>query len=174
MKQLQLEELNRLSLETYKKKPKKKILVILENVRSGHNIGAVFRTADAFLIEKIILTGITPTPPHPEIQKTALGATETVEWEYHKDTLAYLKGIKQQGYLIVAVEQTDCSKTLPEIKAEPEGWALIFGHEVTGVSPAALDICDLAIEIPQYGTKHSLNISVAAGIVLYTLTHIPK
>jgi 23S rRNA (guanosine2251-2'-O)-methyltransferase len=174
MKQLQLEQLNRLSLEAYKKQPKKKIWVILENVRSGHNIGSIFRTADAFLIEKLILTGITPIPPHPEIQKTALGATETVEWEYHKDTLKCLQELKRQGYSIVAVEQTDCSKTLPEVKTQPQKWALIFGHEVTGVSPAALELCDLAIEIPQYGTKHSLNLSVAAGIVLYTLTHIPN
>ncbi|MCS6904599.1 MAG: RNA methyltransferase [Bacteroidia bacterium] len=172
MKQLQLEELGRLSVEEYKKQPKKEIVVILENVRSGHNVGTVFRTADAFLIEKIILTGFTPIPPHVEIQKTALGATEAVAWEYHADILAYIESIKQQGYIIIAVEQTDRSILLPTIKTPPKKWALIFGHEVTGISQATLEVCDFAIEIPQYGTKHSLNISVAAGIVLYTLTHL--
>ena len=168
MKKLKLEELERISTKEFKIANKIPVCLVLENVRSLHNVGSAFRTADAFRIEKIWLTGITGTPPHREINKTALGATESVDWEYanQKTLLEYLKN---DGYRIAVVEQTDQSIALHQFTPKPmEKFALIFGNEVDGISQEMLDQADLALEIPQFGTKHSLNISVCLGIVVWT------
>jgi tRNA G18 (ribose-2'-O)-methylase SpoU len=143
-------------------------MVILNNVRSLNNIGSVFRTCDAFLIEGILLCGITASPPHREISKTALGATESVQWQYFENTIEAVKWLRNQGYLIFAVEQTFHSCPLHEFTiSSEEKYALIFGHEIKGVEQEVIDLCDGVIEIPQHGTKHSLNIAVSAGIVLW-------
>ncbi len=155
----------------YKKASKLPVVVVLDNVRSTHNVGSVFRTADAFRIGKIILCGITATPPHKDIHKTALGATESVEWSYSESTVDAVRSLKEEGYTIVAVEQTDESVFLDDF--QPGGssrLALIFGHEVSGVQESVLPLVDSCIEIPQSGTKHSLNISVSAGIVLWDIS----
>jgi tRNA G18 (ribose-2'-O)-methylase SpoU len=168
MRKLKLEELNRLSTEDFKNASKNKIIIILDNVRSAMNVGSVFRTADAFLVEEIILTGITAQPPNREIQKTALGATETVDWRYFASTQECIEYLKEKKCKILAVEQSDSSIMLPDF--EPNGdekYALIFGNEVDGVSYDFIEQCDACIEIPQFGSKHSLNISVCAGIVIW-------
>ena len=168
MRKLKNEELERLSVEDFKKTPKKPVIVVLDNIRSLNNIGSVFRTADAFLTEKIYLCGITAQPPHRDIQKTALGATESVEWQHEKDIVNALQELKQQGYIICAIEQ--CEESIPLNRFFPEKdkkYALIFGNEVGGVSDQAIELSDMAIEIPQKGTKHSLNIAVSAGVVLW-------
>ena len=168
MKKLKLEELNRLSVDQFKETEKLPISILLDNVRSLHNVGSAFRTADAFTMEKIYLTGITGTPPHREIEKSALGATESVTWEYNEKPEAIVEQLKSSGYRIVAVEQTTESKSLQNVTFHPnEKLCLVFGNEIHGVSDAVIDLCNAAIEIPQAGTKHSLNISVCVGIVLW-------
>lgn len=169
MRKLSIEELNRISVEEFKKTSKNRISVILDNVRSLNNIGSAFRTSDAFLIEKIFLCGISATPPHKDIQKTALGATDSVDWEYYNDTLTIVRKLKEKGYRIYAAEQTDNSTQLSECIFPDQPLAVIFGHEVRGVDQAVINECDESIEIPQYGTKHSLNISVSVGIVLWEM-----
>ena len=161
-------ELDRLSPEEFKKEAKTPIIVILDNIRSLNNIGSVFRTSDAFLIEKIYLCGITAQPPHRDINKTALGATETVEWEHVEDTLSLVKKLQSEGAKVYAIEQVESSISLNEFEVDrKEKYALIFGNEVDGVQQEVVNQCAGSIEIPQLGTKHSLNISVSAGVVLW-------
>ena len=168
MKKLKLEELGRISASEYKVAEKLPVTIVLDNIRSLHNVGSAFRTADAFRIEKLFLTGITGTPPHREIQKTALGATDSVPWEYVKETSAVLQTLKETGYRIVIVEQTTESVLLQEFKLKnDEKYAFVFGNEINGVSEDAILNADLAIEIPQSGSKHSLNVSVCLGIVTW-------
>jgi 23S rRNA (guanosine2251-2'-O)-methyltransferase len=170
MQKLSMEALNRISVAEFKDKQKLPITVVLDNVRSMNNVGSVFRTADGFLIEQIVLCGFTPQPPHRDIQKTALGATETVNWKHAENTVDIIHELKTAGYKVYAIEQVTSSIMLNHFKIqEHEKIAVVFGNEVDGVSDEALALCDGAIEIPQLGTKHSLNISVAAGIVLWKL-----
>ena len=168
-RKLKLEELNRLSITDFKSKKKDPIVVLLDNVRSLHNVGSVFRTCDAMAVEKLYLGGITAKPPHREIQKTAIGATESVKWEYVEIAEAVVLKYKNLGYKIIAVEQTVNSKDLTKYKWNDEKTMIIFGNEVDGVQQNIIDMADLCIEIPQWGTKHSLNISVSAGIILWDL-----
>jgi 23S rRNA (guanosine2251-2'-O)-methyltransferase len=177
MRKLSMDELNRKTVDDFKESPKQKIIVILENIRSMQNVGSVFRTADAFLIESIFLTGYTPQPPHRDIHKTALGATETVAWKYFNTTSEALQSIAEKKYDVYAVEQVAESISLENTKHPPDtGTVLIFGNEVSGVEESTLKLCKGCIEIPQLGMKHSLNVSVATGIVLweYTRNHIRK
>ena len=168
MRKLKLEELGRISVEEFKEAEKIPVVVILDNVRSMHNIGSVFRTADAFRIEKIYLCGITATPPNKEIRKTALGATESVDWEYAADILELVGKLKKEKYTILSVEQVDKSQSLSIYKLDSEEkYAVIFGNEVEGVQQEVINLSDVCVEIPQAGTKHSLNVSVCAGIVLW-------
>lgn len=170
MKKLSLAELGRISVDQFKEAEKIPVTLLLDNIRSLHNVGSAFRTADAFRIEKIYLTGITGTPPHREIQKTALGATESVAWEYSESTDLVIRKLKEEGYTIVIVEQTTDSLPLQTFFAEKEKkYCLVFGNEVHGVSEEAIALGDLALEIPQSGTKHSLNISVCLGIVVWEI-----
>ena len=170
MRKLKLDELGRISVEQFKSAEKIPVCIVLDNIRSLHNVGSAFRTADAFKVEKIFLTGITGTPPHREIHKTALGATESVPWEYDPDASAAVKRLKDEGYTIVVVEQTTESISLQKFDVSPMGrYCLVFGNEVNGVSDAAISIADVALEIPQEGTKHSLNISVCLGIVVWEI-----
>ncbi|PLX11057.1 MAG: RNA methyltransferase [Marinilabiliales bacterium] len=170
MRKLKNSELNRLSINEFKKSAKTPLVVIMDNIRSLNNIGSVFRTSDAFLVEKIYLCGITAKPPHKDIQKTALGATDSVEWEYYKETLEILTELKSEGYTILSIEQTEKAIMLQDFTPKKDQkYAVIFGNEVKGVQQEAVDESDFAIEIPQYGTKHSFNISVSAGIVLWEL-----
>lgn len=171
MRKLKLEELNRLSVEAFKEAEKKPVVVVLDNIRSMHNVGAIFRTSDAFLIEKVFLCGITPKPPHREIRKTAIGAEESVEWESKSDVDALVKELKAADYEVLVLEQAEGSTSLPDFKIDPsKKYALVLGNEVDGVQQSIVDQADLALEIPQFGTKHSLNVSVAAGVALYHLT----
>lgn len=168
MKKLKLEELGRISVEEFKETDKIPVVVVLDNIRSMYNIGSVFRTADAFLIEKIYLCGITATPPNKEIRKTALGATDSIDWEYVKETSELILRLKSDGFKILSVEQTEGSKNLSGFELDPnEKYAVIFGNEVDGVQQKVINQSDLCLEIPQSGTKHSLNVSVCAGIVLW-------
>ncbi|WP_253474293.1 RNA methyltransferase [Flavobacterium sp. HSC-61S13] len=170
MRKLANSELNRINPDEFKDATKSPLILVLDDIRSLHNIGSVFRTSDAFLIEKIYLCGITATPPNKEIHKTALGATETVAWEYATDVVEVLEKLKAEGVSLQAVEQVVHSVMLNDFKIIPEQkYALVFGNEVKGVSQKAIDYCDGVIEIPQLGTKHSLNISVSAGIVVWDL-----
>jgi len=170
MRKLENNELERKSVENFKTAEKTPIIIILDDIRSLHNIGSVFRTADAFLIEKIYLCGITATPPNKEIHKTALGATETVDWEHHKSVLEVIAKVKKEGANVFAVEQVENAIFLQNFQTEAgKKYALVFGNEVYGVSQEAVALCDGCIEIPQLGTKHSLNISVSAGIVIWDL-----
>lgn len=174
MKKLKNEELNRLSPSTFKSSLKTSLVIVLDNVRSALNVGSIFRTSDAFLLEKIYLCGITAVPPHKDILKSALGATETVTWSYFEKTTDALNELKKNGFRLLAIEQAAESISLLDFKLEQEGvkpykTAIIFGHEVNGIDPEALKICDGCIEVPQYGTKHSLNIAVCAGIVVWDL-----
>lgn len=170
MQKLKNESLNRMSSEAFRASDKTPLVVVLDNVRSALNVGSVFRTADAFRIEKIILCGITASPPHKDILKTALGATQTVVWEHTASSTDALLMLKKSGYQMLAIEQTDQSISLPEFKPEPEKKiAVVFGHEVNGVDQSVLMLCDHCLEVPQFGTKHSLNIAVCAGIVLWDL-----
>ena len=170
-----MDELNRLSVNEFRRSEKTPIVVVLDNIRSMHNVGSVFRTADAFLVQGIYLCGFTPQPPHRDIHKTALGATETVAWKYFATTASAVVALREAGYTVFAVEQTEGSVQLqevcsrPGVGVDPRPLAVVFGNEVEGVGAEALAICDGAIEIPQWGMKHSLNISVAAGIVLWEL-----
>lgn len=162
------EELPRLSVEEFTEAKKSRIIVILDNVRSLNNIGSIFRTSDAFLIEKIYLCGITATPPHKDIHKTALGATETVAWEYVKNCTDVVEKLQKDGVKVVAVEQAEKAVFLNDFQPiEDTTYAFIFGNEVRGVSQKVVNQCDLVVEIPQYGTKHSLNIAVSTGVVLW-------
>jgi tRNA G18 (ribose-2'-O)-methylase SpoU len=168
MKKLETSEIQRLSVEEYQKSAKKPFVLILDNVRSLHNVGSAFRTADAFAAEKIFLCGITGTPPNREIQKTALGATESVAWQYQEKIQNVLKELKEQHYLIVSIEQTDESVLMQNFEIDThQKYAFVFGNEVFGVSPEAIALSDLSVEIPQFGTKHSLNVSVSLGIVCW-------
>ena len=168
MRKLQLEELGRLSPEEYKLHPKIPIVVVLDNLRSGMNVGSFFRTADALRVEKIVLCGITAKPPHKEILKTAIGASESVEWSHNNDVVAACEELKKKGYSLIGIEQTDSSISLGDFIPEPDKkYAIIFGNEVKGINNALLGIIDDAIEIPQYGTKHSFNVAVCGGIVLW-------
>lgn len=170
MRKLLNEELDRLSVEAFKKIDKVPLTIVLDNIRSLHNIGSVFRTADAFRLEGIYLCGITATPPHREIHKTALGATDSVSWVYREKTTEAILELKEKGYLIYSVEQTEGAILLDQVQlSEKKKYALVFGHEIRGVDQQVVDLSDHCIEIPQYGTKHSLNISVAAGIVIWEL-----
>lgn len=169
-RKLKNEELNRISIDEFKATQKTPIIIVLDNIRSLNNIGSVFRTADAFLIEAVYLCGITATPPHIEIQKTALGATETVTWKHFETTTEAIVKLKQDNYKIAAIEQTENSTMLNDFKLEPtDKIAVIFGNEVKGVEQTAIDLSDDVIEIPQYGTKHSLNISVSCGVIIWEL-----
>ena len=169
-RKLTTSELNRKSVEEFRRSEKIPVVVVLDNVRSMNNVGSIFRTADAFLMQGIYLCGYTPCPPHRDIQKTALGATETVHWEYHPNILTALAGLKQEGYKICAVEQAEGSVMLQDWRVGgQEKWALVLGNEVEGVQDEVISICDQCVEIPQSGMKHSLNISVATGIVLWKL-----
>ena len=164
------DDLGRLTTEDFKKAPKTPIIIVLDNVRSLSNIGSVFRTSDAFRLEAIYLCGITATPPHREIAKTALGATETVEWKHFESTLDAVAALKKSGYEVLALEQATGSIYLQDYQPQPlEKMALIFGNEVEGVQQAAVDASDAVIEIPQFGTKHSFNISVSMGIVVWEM-----
>lgn len=166
-----MDELNRLSVEEFQKTPKLPVVVVLDNIRSCHNIGSVFRTCDALLIEKIFLCGITATPPNKEIHKAALDAEKSVTWEYAQNTEDVVNNHKEAGYRVFAVEQVQNSIMLPDFNpAENEKLALIFGNEVKGVQQSVINLCHGVIEIPQFGTKHSFNISVSAGIVLWEVT----
>jgi tRNA G18 (ribose-2'-O)-methylase SpoU len=168
MRKLTMPELNRLPLEDFQQTPKSPVVLVLDNVRSLHNVGAVFRTADAFALEKLYLCGVTGQPPHREITKTALGSTESVAWEHAPTTLGAAQQLKAAGYQLVAVEQTTASVLLPQFRPAPgQPLALVLGNEVFGVDDEVLALCDAAVEIPQLGTKHSLNVSVAAGVVLW-------
>lgn len=170
MRKLENSELERKSVEDFKQATKTPIIIILDDIRSLHNIGSVFRTSDAFLVEKIYLCGITAIPPNKEIHKTALGATETVTWEYQKDVLSVIENLKKENITVYAIEQVENAIFLNDFKVENDKkYALVFGNEVFGVSQEAIQICDGTIEIPQLGTKHSLNISVTTGIVVWDL-----
>ncbi len=170
MKKLVLDELNRKNIEEFKEAKKTPLVVVLDDIRSLHNIGAIFRSSDAFLIEKIYLCGITATPPNKEIHKTALGATETVEWSYEKEVVPLLKNLQTQGVKILAIEQAEGSVMLQNFTVESGVcYALVFGNEVKGVQQEVVNLADTVVEIPQLGTKHSLNVSVSAGIVLWDL-----
>lgn len=168
MRKLALEELNRASYDQYHQKQKLPIVVVLDNIRSMYNVGSVFRTCDAFLIEKLYLCGITAQPPHREIQKTAIGATESVEWEYNKSMKACIEQLKAAGYQIIGIEQTDESVDITKVTIKTDQkYALLFGNEVDGISDEIIHDLDMALEIPQFGTKHSLNISVSSGIAIW-------
>lgn len=170
MRKIENSELDRKSVEEFKQASKTPIIIVLDDIRSLHNIGSVFRTADAFLVEKIYLCGITATPPNKEIHKTALGATETVAWEYKKEVLGVIEELQSQHVAVYAIEQVEQAIFLDNFKPEPnQKYALVFGNEVFGVQQEAVKLCDGSIEIPQLGTKHSLNISVSTGIVVWDL-----
>jgi tRNA G18 (ribose-2'-O)-methylase SpoU len=172
MRKLKNSELDRLSVDEYKEIAKTPITVVLDNIRSCNNIGSVFRTSDALLIEKVVLCGITATPPNKEIHKTALDAEKSVPWQYAEQTEDAVTRLKANGYQVFAVEQVENSILLPDFTPEKDQkLALVFGNEVKGVQQSVVDLCDGAIEIPQYGTKHSFNISVSAGIVLWDLVY---
>ena len=168
MKKKKLEELNRLSIEAFQEAKKTPLVLVLDNVRSMNNVGSAFRTADAFALEKLYLCGITATPPHREIQKTALGAEQAVAWEHAPDTAALCRQLQADGYKIMAVEQAEESTLLQQFKSQPnEKYALVFGNEVFGVDEKVMETADGCLEIPQFGTKHSLNISVSIGVVVW-------
>ena len=167
-KKLKLEELGRINVETFKQTEKIPLVVVLDNVRSMHNVGAVFRTADAFIVNKIVLCGITPQPPHREIHKAALGATESVDWIYEKNISDALQNLKNENYKIIGIEQTSTSEIMTDYTInKEEKYALVLGNEVDGLSDEALPTYDTFLEIPQLGTKHSLNVSVCGGIVMW-------
>ena len=169
-RKLSNKELNRLSVDDYKNADKTPIIVVLDNIRSLSNIGSVFRTADAFRVEAIYLCGITAQPPHREIHKTALSATESVNWKYYKDTQEAVMLLKQNNYKVISVEQVEGSVMLNDVKVEKSNkLALVFGNEVKGVDDNIINMSDYCIEIPQWGTKHSLNISVSVGVVLWDI-----
>lgn len=175
MRKITNSELGRLSTEEFKSAEKSQIVIIADNIRSLNNIGSLFRTSDSFAIQKIYLCGITATPPNREIHKTALGAELTVEWEYIKDTKEAVKKVKEEGYTTAAIEQVEGAVMLDQLQVAPTlKYAVIMGNEVDGVSQEVVDMCDMSIEIPQYGTKHSLNVAVACGIVIWTISSLLK
>jgi len=175
MRKWKITELNRLTPKAFKDTKKIPLIIVLDHVRSLHNVGSVFRTSDAFLVEAIYLCGITAQPPHAEIHKTALGAEDTVEWEYFKDTLQAVDKLKKNGYTVCAIEQAEGSVMLDNLLLDKDKkYAVILGNEVKGVQQTVVDNCDLCIEIPQYGTKHSLNVSVTAGIVIWDFFKLLK
>ena len=175
MRKLNVLEMNRISVDEFKKSKKNPLVVVLDNVRSMYNVGSVFRTADAFRIEAIYLCGITSCPPHPEIHKTALGAEDAVDWYYNESALETVKTLQQQGYEVLAIEQVEGSTMLQDFMPETDKkYAVVFGNEVKGVSQDVVDCCDGCLEIPQFGTKHSLNVSTAAGIVMWEMTTINR
>jgi len=170
MRKLKNSELDRLSIEAFKQSSKTPLIVILDNIRSLNNIGSVFRTSDAFLIEKIYLCGITAQPPHKDIHKTALGSTETVAWEYAENTISVIEKLQSKGIKIAAIEQAENATMLNAFNPEKDTtYAIVFGNEVKGVSQDVVSTSNVVLEIPQYGTKHSLNISVSAGVVIWDL-----
>ena len=167
-RKLKIEELNRISVDEFREAEKIPLAVVLDNVRSRHNIGSVFRTGDAFRIEEVLLCGITGTPPDVEIHKTALGAEDSVKWRYFEETLSAVETLKAEGYTVFSIEQAENSISLEELELDKrKKYAVILGHEVHGVAQEVIDASDGCIEIPQYGTKHSLNVSVTAGIVIW-------
>jgi len=168
VRKLKITELNRLTADQYRNCAKIPLVVVLDHVRSMNNVGSIFRTADAFRLESVYLCGLTATPPHPEIHKTALGAEDTVEWHYFKDTSDAIRRLKQNEYILFAIEQAEGSVSLYDVSLDAaKRYALILGHEVKGIQQSILDECDYCVEIPQYGTKHSLNVAVAGGIVIW-------
>lgn len=168
MRKLKITELNRISPDEFKETAKIPLVVILDNIRSLNNIGSVFRTSDAFLVESIYLCGITATPPNPEIHKTALGAEYSVEWKYFEDTVNAVENLREKGYTVYAIEQVENSTMLGDLQLDSQKkYAIVMGNEVKGVQQVVVDTCDGCIEIPQYGTKHSLNVSVTTGIVIW-------
>lgn len=168
MKKLKNSELNRISVSEFKNVSKSPIIIILDNIRSAHNVGSIFRTCDAFLISEIILCGITATPPNNEIRKTALGSTESVDWRYFDNIEEVVLNLKKEGFQIISIEQADKSLKLEKFRPKKnEKYAFIFGNEIKGIDQKIIDISDDIIEIPQFGTKHSLNVSVSAGIVIW-------
>ncbi len=168
MKKKTILELDRVSQEEFKKKNKIPLIVILDNVRSLNNVGSVFRTSDAFLVKAVYLCGITATPPHPEIHKTALGAEDSVEWHYFEDTNVAVDKLHEEGYIVYAIEQVENSIILSDLQLNKDcKYAVVLGNEVKGVQQSVVDKCDQSIEIPQFGTKHSLNVSVTAGLVIW-------
>lgn len=169
MRKLKNNELERINIEEFKSATKTPITIILDNIRSAINVGSIFRTSDAFLIENIILCGITATPPNKEIRKAALGSTDSVKWEYCENTVDPVKRLKDEGYYIIGVEQADKSTMLNDISLSKKPIAIIMGNEINGVSQEVIDVCNTVVEIPQFGTKHSLNISVASGIIIWEL-----
>ena len=170
MRKIKNSELNRLSVEGFKAAKKSPLIVILDNVRSLNNVGSMFRSADAFRIQHIYLCGITATPPHKDIQKTALGSTEAVDWSYAKDTLAVVEKLQSVNVKVMAIEQAENATMLQDFYPNNQSiYALVFGHEVKGINQAVVNQCDGVIEIPQFGTKHSLNIAVSGGVVLWDL-----
>ncbi len=170
MRKLKVTELNRISVEEFKEAKKLPLVVVLDNVRSVYNVGSVFRTCDAFRIESIYLCGITAQPPQVELHKTALGAEFTVDWQYYKDTCDAVKALHEQNYIVYSVEQAEGSTMLQNLQLDKsKKYAIVMGHEVKGVQQEVVDMCDGCIEIPQYGTKHSLNVSVTTGIVIWDL-----
>lgn len=168
MRKLKITELNRLSVDEFRESNKIPLIVVLDQVRSMHNVGAVFRTSDAFRVEAVYLCGITAVPPHAEIHKTALGAEDTVHWLYYQDTHEAMRQLKAEGYTVCAIEQAEGSVMLDKMVPDPtKKYAVVLGNEVKGVQQSVVDACDCCIEIPQYGTKHSLNVSVTAGIIIW-------
>ncbi len=175
MRKISNEELNRPDLETFKSQEKNPIILVLDNIRSMHNVGSAFRTADAFAIEAVYLCGITAQPPHREIHKTALGATDSVAWKYFENTSQACKELKEKGYQISAIEQADQSTSLEEFQPKAsDKLALVFGNEVFGVEDEVVESADLCLEIPQFGTKHSINVSVSMGVVLWDILNKTK
>ena len=175
MRKLLNSELKRKSVDQFRKSEKSPFVVVLDNVRSQSNVGSIFRTADAFLTEAVYLCGITSTPPHREIQKTALGATESVAWKYFSKTSDAINELRDSGYRIIGIEQAEGSVELQNMEINKgEKYALVFGHEVNGVNPDILNLCDHCVEIPQFGTKHSFNIAISVGIVLWELNKKKK
>ena len=168
MRKLKNNELNRLNLQEFKTSQKTPLVIVLDNVRSAHNVGSVFRTSDAFLVEKICLCGITPTPPHKEIRKTALGASESVNWQYYANSMECIQELTTCGYHIISIEQADKAIMLHDFNPKKNmKYALVLGNEVKGVDQSIVSASNTVIEIPQYGTKHSLNISVSSGVVIW-------
>lgn len=170
MRKLKNSELNRIDVETFKESTKTPLIIVLDNVRSLNNIGSIFRTSDAFLVDEILLCGITATPPHREIHKTALGAQDSVKWQYFEDTLDALTYLKENNFHTFAIEQAEEATMLDELELDKnQKYAVVLGNEVKGVKQSVVDACDGCIEIPQYGTKHSLNVSITGGIVIWNL-----
>lgn len=168
MRKLRNSELERLTVDKFKESEKNPLIIVLDNIRSANNVGSVFRTADAFLLETIHLCGVTATPPNKDIRKTALGASESMEWKYFENTIDSVKELQQNGYTVIPIEQVEKSTNLLDFSPEKgKKYAFVFGNEIKGVEQDVIDLCETCIEIPQYGTKHSLNISVSAGVLIW-------